>query len=95
MGPPRLNVCLFWALEKLHYYLEGAVFELYTDCTAMNSLLNMKTTNRHMLSFQIAIQEYIGNMTIIYKEGKSHTNADGLSRWPPDNVKSNPAYDPE
>ncbi|MBW0502588.1 hypothetical protein O181_042303 [Austropuccinia psidii MF-1] len=34
-------------------------------------------------------------MTIIYKEVKSHTNADGLSRCPLDNVKSNPAYDPE
>ncbi|MBW0510871.1 hypothetical protein O181_050586 [Austropuccinia psidii MF-1] len=34
-------------------------------------------------------------MNIIYKEGKSHTNADGLSRSPLDNVKSNPAYDPE
>ncbi|MBW0530462.1 hypothetical protein O181_070177 [Austropuccinia psidii MF-1] len=55
----------------------------------------MKTTNRHMLRWQIAIQEYRGKMTIIYKEGKSHTNADGLSRWPLDNVKSNPAYDPE
>ncbi|MBW0536089.1 hypothetical protein O181_075804 [Austropuccinia psidii MF-1] len=55
----------------------------------------MKTTNRHMLRWQIAIQEYRGNMTIIYKEGKSHINADGLSRWPLDNVKSNPAYDPE
>ncbi|MBW0540231.1 hypothetical protein O181_079946 [Austropuccinia psidii MF-1] len=48
-----------------------------------------------MLRWQIAIQEYRGNMTIIYKEGKSHTNADGLGRWPPDNVESNPAYDPE
>ncbi|MBW0485428.1 hypothetical protein O181_025143 [Austropuccinia psidii MF-1] len=48
-----------------------------------------------MLRWQIAIQEYRGNITIIYKEGKSHTNADGLSRWPLDNVKSNPAYDPE
>ncbi|MBW0569396.1 hypothetical protein O181_109111 [Austropuccinia psidii MF-1] len=55
----------------------------------------MKTTNRHMLRWQIAIQEYRGNMTIIYTEGKSHTNADGLSRWALDNVKSNPAYDPE
>ncbi|MBW0549441.1 hypothetical protein O181_089156 [Austropuccinia psidii MF-1] len=55
----------------------------------------MKTTNRHMLRWQIAIQEYRGNMTIIYKEGKSHTNADGLSRWLLDNVKSNPAYDAE
>ncbi|MBW0531446.1 hypothetical protein O181_071161 [Austropuccinia psidii MF-1] len=88
-------LCLVWALEKLHYYLEGAVFEVYTDCTALKSLLNMKTTNRHILRWQIAIQEYRGNMTIIYKEGKSHTNADGLSRWPLYNVKSNPAYDLE
>ncbi|MBW0488756.1 hypothetical protein O181_028471 [Austropuccinia psidii MF-1] len=55
----------------------------------------MRTTNRHMLRWKIAIQEYRWNMKIIYKEGKSHTNADGLSRWPLDNVKSNPAYDPE
>ncbi|MBW0471544.1 hypothetical protein O181_011259 [Austropuccinia psidii MF-1] len=34
-------------------------------------------------------------MTIIKKEGKRHTNADRLSRWPLDNVKSNPAYDSE
>ncbi|MBW0590565.1 hypothetical protein O181_130280 [Austropuccinia psidii MF-1] len=88
-------LCLVWALEKLHYYLEGAVFEVYTDCTILKSLQKMKTTNRHMLRWQIAIQEYRGNMTIIYKEGKSHTNADGPSRWSMDNVKSNPAYDPE
>ncbi|MBW0585314.1 hypothetical protein O181_125029 [Austropuccinia psidii MF-1] len=55
----------------------------------------MKTTNRHMLRWQIAIQEYRGNLTIIYKEGKSHTNSYGLSRWPLDNVKINPSYDPE
>ncbi|MBW0590386.1 hypothetical protein O181_130101 [Austropuccinia psidii MF-1] len=51
-------LCLFWALEKLHYYLEGVVFDVYTDWTALKSLLNMKTTNRHMLRCQIAIQEY-------------------------------------
>ncbi|MBW0462640.1 hypothetical protein O181_002355 [Austropuccinia psidii MF-1] len=70
-------LCLFWALEKLHYYLEGAAFEVYTNCTVLNFLFNMKTTNIHILRWQIAIQEYRGNMTIIYKEGKSHTNADG------------------
>ncbi|MBW0466138.1 hypothetical protein O181_005853 [Austropuccinia psidii MF-1] len=80
---------------KLHYYLEGAIFEVYTACTALRSLLNMKTTNRHMLRWQIDVQEYRGNMNIIHKEGKSHTNADGLSRWPQDNVKRNPAYDHE
>ncbi|MBW0485920.1 hypothetical protein O181_025635 [Austropuccinia psidii MF-1] len=75
--------------------MEGAVFDVYTDFKALKSLLNMKTTNRHMLRWKIAIQEYRGNMTIIYKEGKRHTNADGLSRWTLANVKSNPAYDPE
>ncbi|MBW0519384.1 hypothetical protein O181_059099 [Austropuccinia psidii MF-1] len=55
----------------------------------------MKTTNRHMLRWKIAIQDYRVNMAIIYKEGIIHTNADGLSRWPLDNFKSNPAYDPE
>ncbi|MBW0498622.1 hypothetical protein O181_038337 [Austropuccinia psidii MF-1] len=42
-------LCLVWAIEKLHYYLEGAVFAVYTDCTALKSLLNMRTTNKHML----------------------------------------------
>ncbi|MBW0575722.1 hypothetical protein O181_115437, partial [Austropuccinia psidii MF-1] len=60
-------LCLIWALEKLHYYLEGAVFEVYTDCTALKSLLNKKTKNRHILRWQIAIQKYRGNMTIIFK----------------------------
>ncbi|MBW0467154.1 hypothetical protein O181_006869 [Austropuccinia psidii MF-1] len=48
-----------------------------------------------MFRWQKAIQEYIGSMTIIYKEGKSHNNSDGPSRWPLDNVKRNPAYDPD
>ncbi|MBW0475291.1 hypothetical protein O181_015006 [Austropuccinia psidii MF-1] len=55
----------------------------------------MKTTNRHMLRWKIATQEYRGNMIIIYKEGKSQTNVDSLSILPLYNVKRNPAYDPE
>ncbi|MBW0487054.1 hypothetical protein O181_026769 [Austropuccinia psidii MF-1] len=34
-------------------------------------------------------------MTIIYKEVKSHTNADDLRRWPLDKIKRDPAYEPE
>ncbi|MBW0520619.1 hypothetical protein O181_060334 [Austropuccinia psidii MF-1] len=55
----------------------------------------MKTTNRHMLRWQISIKEYRENMKVIYKGGKSHTNAHVLRRWPLDNVKSKPSYDPE
>ncbi|MBW0548977.1 hypothetical protein O181_088692, partial [Austropuccinia psidii MF-1] len=41
-------LCLVWALGKLHFYLEVSVFEVYIDCTALKSLLNMNTTDRHM-----------------------------------------------
>ncbi|MBW0538962.1 hypothetical protein O181_078677 [Austropuccinia psidii MF-1] len=88
-------VCLFWALEKLNYFLEGCVFELITDCTSVKSLLNMKTPNRHMLRWKIAIQEYRGNMTIVHKDGNINKNEDGLSRWPLQNNLDNPAYVPE
>ncbi|MBW0552640.1 hypothetical protein O181_092355 [Austropuccinia psidii MF-1] len=55
----------------------------------------MKTPNRHMLRWQVAIQEYKGNMTIPHKYGDIHKNAYGRSRCPvPDNI-DNPAYVPE
>ncbi|MBW0577607.1 hypothetical protein O181_117322 [Austropuccinia psidii MF-1] len=86
---------LFWALQKLNYFLEGCVFEVITDFTAVKSLLNMKTPNRHMLRWQIAIQEYRGNMIIVHKDGNIHKNVDELTRWPLPNNIDNPAYMPE
>ncbi|MBW0513705.1 hypothetical protein O181_053420 [Austropuccinia psidii MF-1] len=50
-------LCLAWALEKLNCFVEGCAFEVITDCTTVKSLLNMKTPNRHMLRWQITIQE--------------------------------------
>ncbi|MBW0558656.1 hypothetical protein O181_098371 [Austropuccinia psidii MF-1] len=88
-------LCLVWAVEKLNYFLEGCGFELITDCTAIKSLLNMKPPNSHMLRWQIAIQEYRGNMNIVHKDGNILKNADGLRRWPLANNIDNPAYVPE
>ncbi|MBW0513666.1 hypothetical protein O181_053381 [Austropuccinia psidii MF-1] len=73
-------LCLVWALEKLNYFLEGCVFELITDCTSVKLLLNVKTPNRHMLRWQIAMQEYRGNMKMVHKDGNIHQNSDRLSR---------------
>ncbi|MBW0529421.1 hypothetical protein O181_069136 [Austropuccinia psidii MF-1] len=47
-----------------------------------------------MLRWQITIQEYRGNMTILHKAGRIHKNADGLSRWALPNTPDNPAYVP-
>ncbi|MBW0580490.1 hypothetical protein O181_120205 [Austropuccinia psidii MF-1] len=85
---------LVWALEKLHYYLNGSVFEVITNCNAVKSLLNIKTPTRHKLRWQIAIQEYRGNMTIVHKAGNIPKNADGLSIWALPNTPDNPAYVP-
>ncbi|MBW0487701.1 hypothetical protein O181_027416 [Austropuccinia psidii MF-1] len=94
-GPGQMEcLCLVWALEKLHYYLDGSVFEVITDCNAIKSLLNMKTASRHMFRWQIAIQEYRGNMTIVHKAGNIHKNSDGLSRWALSKAPDNPAYEP-
>ncbi|MBW0503916.1 hypothetical protein O181_043631 [Austropuccinia psidii MF-1] len=49
----------------------------------------------HMLRWQIVIQEYIGNRTIVHKDGNIHKSADGLSRWPLPNNIDNTAYVPE
>ncbi|MBW0574760.1 hypothetical protein O181_114475 [Austropuccinia psidii MF-1] len=55
----------------------------------------MNTPNRHMLRWQIAIQEYRGNMTIVNKDGNIYKNAYELSRWPLPNNIDNPTYVPE
>ncbi|MBW0500482.1 hypothetical protein O181_040197 [Austropuccinia psidii MF-1] len=88
--------CLFlvWALDKLHYYLDGSAFEVITDCDTVKSLLNIKKPNRHMLRWQIAIKEYRGNMTIVHDEANIQKNADGISFWELSNTPDNPAYVP-
>ncbi|MBW0582429.1 hypothetical protein O181_122144 [Austropuccinia psidii MF-1] len=87
-------LCLVWALEKLHYYLDGSAFEELTDFNSVKSLLNMKNPNRNILRWKIAIQECRGNMTIVHKAGNIHKNAYGLSRWELANTPDNPAYVP-
>ncbi|MBW0555158.1 hypothetical protein O181_094873 [Austropuccinia psidii MF-1] len=55
----------------------------------------MKTPNRHMLRWQIAIQEYRGNVTIVQKDGNIQKKGNGMSRWPLPNNIDNSAYVPE
>ncbi|MBW0518192.1 hypothetical protein O181_057907 [Austropuccinia psidii MF-1] len=49
----------------------------------------------HMLRWQIAIQEYRGNITIVHKSGNIHKNVDGLSRWALANTPENLAWVPQ
>ncbi|MBW0538060.1 hypothetical protein O181_077775 [Austropuccinia psidii MF-1] len=53
------------------------------------------TEAKHMLRWQLSIQEYRGNLTIVPKSGNIHKNADGLSRWALENTFDNPAWVPQ
>ncbi|MBW0549103.1 hypothetical protein O181_088818 [Austropuccinia psidii MF-1] len=48
-----------------------------------------------MPRWEISIQEYRGNMTIVHKSGNIHKNADGLMRWALANTPENPAWVPQ
>ncbi|MBW0521033.1 hypothetical protein O181_060748 [Austropuccinia psidii MF-1] len=50
----------------------------------------MKTPNKNILRWQIAIQEYRLNMTLAHKSGNIHENSDGLSRWDLENKPKGP-----
>ncbi|MBW0494420.1 hypothetical protein O181_034135 [Austropuccinia psidii MF-1] len=64
----KWNINVFFGnWKKFNYFLEGFVFEAVIDCTAVKSPLNMKKPNRNILRWQIGIQEYRGNMTILHK----------------------------
>ncbi|MBW0564863.1 hypothetical protein O181_104578 [Austropuccinia psidii MF-1] len=54
----------------------------------------MKTPNRYMLRWQIAIRDYRGNMTIVNEAGNIQNNADSLSIWTLPNTPDDPAYVP-
>ncbi|MBW0467916.1 hypothetical protein O181_007631 [Austropuccinia psidii MF-1] len=55
----------------------------------------MKNSNRHIPRWQIAMQEYRGNMTIVQKDENIHKNADVLRRLLLPNDIKNPSYVPE
>ncbi|MBW0547536.1 hypothetical protein O181_087251 [Austropuccinia psidii MF-1] len=94
--PVEGPICfIFRQIEPTEGIYGASQMELITDCTAVKSLLNMEKLNRHMLRWQIAIQEYRANMTIVHKDGNFHKNADELSRWPLPNDIDNPADVPE
>ncbi|MBW0503011.1 hypothetical protein O181_042726 [Austropuccinia psidii MF-1] len=81
--------------KKLDQYLDGKIFHVIIDCNAFKSSLNMKTPDRHMLKWQISIQEYRGNMTIAHESGNIHENSDCLSRWDLSNTPESPAWVPQ
>ena len=68
------------AVEHFHYYLYGQKFTVRTDHSALQWLLNFKNVQGQLARWLQKLQQY--DFVVIHRVGKSHSNADALSRRP-------------
>ncbi|GFW88742.1 transposon Tf2-9 polyprotein [Trichonephila clavipes] len=70
-------------LPELHYYLDGNSFLVMTDHNPLVWLNRNVSSNPRLMRWALALQPY--NFRIVHRSGKSHKNADSLSRSVIDN----------
>ncbi|GFV11865.1 retrovirus-related Pol polyprotein from transposon 17.6 [Trichonephila clavipes] len=69
--------------RRLHYYLDGNSFLVMTDHNPLVWLNRNVSSNPRLMRWALALQLY--NFRIVHRSGKSHKNADSLSRSVIDN----------
>jgi hypothetical protein len=69
-------LAIVWAIKKLHSYLDGSTFTLFTDHSALQWLFDFKGTNRRILRWAMELQPYRDNMAIKYRAGMSRMTYD-------------------
>ena len=76
---------LVWALAKLKQYTDAGELTVITDHSAIKSMATIlkegKWSNQ-LNNWALFLSRYADHMIIKHREGKSHKNADGLSRLP-------------
>lgn len=68
------------ALKHFHHYLYGRKFLLRTDNSAVSWMRNLKAPTGQTARWLQELSTY--SMTVIHRPGRSHGNADALSRKP-------------
>ncbi|GFW49970.1 retrovirus-related Pol polyprotein from transposon 17.6 [Trichonephila clavipes] len=74
---------IVFAIKMLHYYLDGNSFLVMTDHNPLVWLNRNVSSNPRLMRWALALQPY--NFRIVHRSGKSHKNADSLSRSVIDN----------
>lgn len=69
---------IVFAIKRLHYYLDGNRFLIVTDHNPLVWLNKNVSSNPRLMRWALALQPY--NFKIVHRSGKSHKNADSLSR---------------
>lgn len=77
---------LVWALDKCSHYLDHSRIKVITDHTAIRDAFSpsarLPRNSRRLTKWQLFLAKYSDRIDIIHRPGKSHVNADALSRLP-------------
>lgn len=79
-------LAIVWATKHFRQYLYGKKFTIVTDHKPLVWLMNVKDPNSRLMRWRLKLEEF--DYEIIYKSGKTNTNADALSRIPVNAIDS-------
>lgn len=71
-------LAIVWATKYFRPYLFGRKFKIVTDHKPLQWMMNLKEPNSRLTRWRLKLSEF--DFSVVYKKGKSNTNADALSR---------------
>ena len=84
-------MAVVWATKHFHAYLYGHQCKVFTDHSALRSLLNTPHPSGKLARWGLALQEL--DLQIEYRPGKQNSVADTLSRISPDTERTQDVKD--